>query len=162
MREDRSRGECRFQGVKCRLAVIRPEPRSIFSGKVGHRSDNVGVSMDKMAVEIGKSEERLYVFNLLQSGPFLYGFNLSCVHRKSGQRQYKSEVLHGFSMKFTLCQVQEETILLEPLEYPSDMFNVLFQVLGVNEDVVEIDNHEHVKEIGEDVIHEVLESGGHI
>ena len=42
------------------------------------------------------------------------------------------------------------------------MFNVLFQILGVNEDVIEIDDHECVKEVGEDVIHEVLESGGHI
>ena len=118
--------------------------------------------MDKMAVEIGKSKERLYVFNLPQSGPFLYGFNLSHVHRKSSQRQYKSKVLHSFSMKFTLCWVQEETVLLEPLEYLSDVFNVLFWDLGVNEDVIEIDDHEHVKEIGEDVIHEVLESGRHI
>src|ERR1700730_7279118 len=35
MQEDWSGGECGFQGVKCGLAVIRPEPRSIFSGKVG-------------------------------------------------------------------------------------------------------------------------------
>ena len=118
--------------------------------------------MDETAIEIGESEKRLYVFDPLQSGPFLYGFNLSCVHRKSSWRQYKSEVLHSFSMKFTLCWVQEETVLLEPLEYLSDVFNVLFWDLGVNEDVIEIDDHEHVKEIGEDVIHEVLESGRHI
>src|ERR1700731_1041533 len=62
-------------------------------------------------------------------------------------------------MKFTLHQVQEETVLPEPSEYLSDMFNVLFQVLRVDEDVVEVDNHECVKEVGEDVIHEVLESG---
>src|ERR1700730_16099310 len=142
MQDDRSGGEGGFQGVECGLAVIRPEPRSIFSGKAGHWSDDVGVSMDETAVEIGKSEERLYVFNLPQSGPFLYHFNLSHVHRKSGWRQYKSEVLHGFSMKFTLCWVQEETVLLEPSEYLSDVFDVLFQVLGVNEDVVKIDDHE--------------------
>src|ERR1700731_1365534 len=80
MQEDQNGGECRFQGVECRLAVIRPEPRSIFSGKAGHRSDNVGVSMDEMVVEIGESKERLYVSNLPQSGPFLYGFNFSRVH----------------------------------------------------------------------------------
>src|ERR1700730_14475195 len=30
--EDQSRGECRFQGVKHGLTVIRPEPRNVFSG----------------------------------------------------------------------------------------------------------------------------------
>ena len=118
--------------------------------------------MDEAAVEVGKPEERLYVFNLPQSGPFLYGFNFSCVHRKSGQRQYKSEVLHGFSMKFTLRWVQEETILPEPSEYLLDMFNVLFQILGVNEDVVEINHNVGIKEVRKNVIHEVLEHGRHI
>ena len=77
MGEDQSGGEHGFQGVESRLAVIRPEPRSIFSGMADHQSDNIRVSMDEMAVEIGESKERLYVFNLLQSGPFLYGFNFS-------------------------------------------------------------------------------------
>src|ERR1700731_1268754 len=158
--EDQSGGECGFQGVEHRLTVVRPEPRSIFSGEVGHRSDNIGVSMDEAVVEVGKPKERLYVFNLPWSGPFLYGINFSCVHRKSSRRQYKSEVLHSFNMKFTLCQVQEETVLPEPSEYLLDMFDLLFWVLGVDEDVVEVDDHECVKEVGEDVIHEVLESGG--
>ena len=65
-------------------------------------------------------------------------------------------------MKFTLCQVQEETVLLEPLEYLSDMFDMLFRVLGVDEDVIKVDDHERVKKVGEDVVHEVLESGRHI
>ena len=65
-------------------------------------------------------------------------------------------------MKFTLCWVQEETILLEPLEYLSDMLNMLFWILRVNEDVVEIHHNIGVKEVREDVIHEVLEHGGHV
>ena len=138
MRGSESGGESRFQGVESGLAVIRPKPRNVFSGEAGHQSDNIGVSMDKTVIEIGKSGERLYIFDLLWSGPFLYGFNFSHVHRKSSWRQYKSKVLHGFGMKFTLCQVQEETILLEPLEYLSDVLDMLFQILGVNEDVVKV------------------------
>src|SRR3984893_6624872 len=84
--EDRSRGECRFQGVEHGLTVVRPEPRSVFSGKVGHWSDYIRVSMDEAVVEVGEPEKRLYVFNLLWSWPFLYGFNFSHVHRKSGRR----------------------------------------------------------------------------
>ena len=63
-------------------------------------------------------------------------------------------------MKFTLSRVQEETVLPEPSEYLSDMFDVLFRVLGVDEDVIEVDDHERVEEVGEDVVHEVLEGGG--
>src|ERR1700730_17037468 len=84
--EDWSRGESGFQGVERGLTVIRPEPRNVLLGEAGHRSDNIGVSVDEAAVEIGESEERLYVFNLLWSRPFLYSFNFSCVHQKSGWR----------------------------------------------------------------------------
>ena len=65
-------------------------------------------------------------------------------------------------MKFTLCQVQEETILLEPLEYLSDVLDMLFQILGVNEDVVEINHNVGIKEVRKNVIYEVLEHGRHI
>jgi len=65
-------------------------------------------------------------------------------------------------MKFTLCWVQEETVLPEPLEYLSDMLDMLFWILGVNEDVVKVHHNIGVKEVGEDVVHEVLECGGHI
>ena len=86
MGEDRSGGESGFQGVERRLTVVRPELRNVLSGEAGHRSDNIGVSMDEAVVEIGEPEERLYVFNLPRSWPFLYGFNFSHVHRKSGRR----------------------------------------------------------------------------
>src|SRR6202030_3651938 len=84
--EDRSGGECRFQGGERGLTVVRPEPRNVFSGEAGHQSDYIGVSVDEVVVEIGEPKERLYVFNLLRSRPFLYGFNFSHVHRKSGWR----------------------------------------------------------------------------
>ena len=61
-------------------------------------------------------------------------------------------------MEVTLSWDQEETILPEPSEYLLDMFDMLFWVLRVDEDVIEVDNHEHVKEVREDIIHEVLES----
>ena len=65
-------------------------------------------------------------------------------------------------MKFTLSRVQEETVLPEPSEYLSDMFDMLFWVLGVDEDVIKVDDHEHVEEVREDVVHEVLKCGRHI
>ena len=86
MQEDWSGGEHGFQGVESRLAAVRPEPRNVFSGEAGHRSDNIGVSVDEAVVEIGEPEEGLYVFNLPRSQPFLYHFNLSRVHQKSSRR----------------------------------------------------------------------------
>ena len=65
-------------------------------------------------------------------------------------------------MEFTLSQVQEETILPEPSEYFLDMFDVLHWILGVDEDVIEVNYDGGVKEVREDVIHKVLEHGRHV
>ena len=40
----------------------------------------------------------------------------------------------------------------------ADMFLMICRVVGINEDVVEVDDHTHIQEITEDVIHEMLES----
>ena len=43
-----------------------------------------------------------------------------------------------------------------------DMFLMIRRVVGINEDVVEVDDHAHIQEITEDGVHETLESCGSI
>src|ERR1700728_705980 len=40
------------------------------------------------------------------------------------------------------------------------MFSVVFDVVGVDENVSEVDNDRNVSEVGEDFVHETLEGGG--
>ncbi|KXN87128.1 hypothetical protein AN958_09171 [Leucoagaricus sp. SymC.cos] len=47
----------------------------------------------------------------------------------------------------------------EPLENLANMFAVFSGVVRVDEDVVQIDRNADIKEVAEDVIHEMLESG---
>jgi hypothetical protein len=55
-----------------------------------------------------------------------------------------------------------ETVLLELPEYFTDMFSVKLNVVGVDEDVVKIDNNTNIKHVSEDVVHESLEHYGGI
>jgi len=50
-----------------------------------------------------------------------------------------------------------ETIFSESLEYFADMFSVDFNVVGVDEDVVEVDNNTNIEHVSEDVVHKSLE-----
>jgi len=47
----------------------------------------------------------------------------------------------------------------ESFQYLFDVLPVLRDVIGVNEDVVQVDYYAHVQEIGEHVVHEALECG---
>ena len=49
-----------------------------------------------------------------------------------------------------------KSVFSESAEYFSDMFLVRGDVVGVYEDVIKVDDNADVKEIGKDVIHEVL------
>jgi len=49
-----------------------------------------------------------------------------------------------------------ETIFSESPEYFVDMFSVDLNVVGIDEDVIEIDNNA-IEHVGEDVIHKYLE-----
>ena len=55
VQEDQSRRECRFQGVKSELTIIRPMPQDVLLSEAVQWSDGVRVSMDEMVVEIGKA-----------------------------------------------------------------------------------------------------------
>ena len=56
--------------------------------------------------------------------------------------------------------MEEEFVLLQDLQYPSDYLLVLFLRLGEDQDVVQIDHHDILcYEVPEDVIHHGLEGG---
>jgi hypothetical protein len=67
-------------------------------------------------------------------------------------------------MERTLGWIEKKVIFSEPTQYFSDMSDVIGEVVGLIEDhkVVEISGQPFIKDIAEDVIHEVLESGGSV
>ena len=63
-------------------------------------------------------------------------------------------------VELVLLWVEEEFVLLQDLQYPSDCLRVLFLHLGEDQDVVQIDHHNIFRyEVPEDVIHHGLEGG---
>ena len=63
-------------------------------------------------------------------------------------------------MEETLIGVGVEMMLLEASENFLDMVSVFFLRVGVDEYVVEVYQYTNIEQVAEDVLHEVLESGG--
>ena len=118
--------------------------------------------MDETPVEICKTKEGLYVFDFPRLGPFLYRLDLSGVHHESGRRQYISEVFDGVLVKGTFICTGIKSVISESSEYFADMFPMVDEIVGVDQNVVQIDENAYVQEIREDVVHETLKSGGGI
>ena len=61
-------------------------------------------------------------------------------------------------MEETLISAGIEVMLLEALENFSDMVSVFFLRVGVDEYVIKVHQYTNIKQVAEDIIHEVLES----
>ena len=70
LNEDRSGGEGLLQRIKGILTLISPSPRGGLARQPSKRNCDVRVVRDETTVEVGKSEERLYVLYLSRSWPF--------------------------------------------------------------------------------------------
>ena len=52
-----------------------------------------------------------------------------------------------------------KTIFSETLEYLPDMVTMEFWIVGVDEDIIQVDNNTDIEHVGEDIVHESLKSG---
>ena len=131
-------------------------------GKLHEGNDNVGVVVDESTVKVHKSEEGLNVLNFPWFRPIRNGLNFLCRHGESVGRETETKVLSGGGMELTLLWLGEEIVLSEASENFTDVFLMGLKVLGVYQDVIQIDNNTDIEEICEDAIDKSLESHGSI
>jgi hypothetical protein len=52
-----------------------------------------------------------------------------------------------------------ETIFSKTPEYLPDMFVMEFRIVGVDEDIIQVDNNTDIEHVREDIVHKSLKSG---
>ena len=70
-----------------------------------------------------------------------------------------TKVFDGVGVEGAFVGSSVKAIFAESSEHLSDMFMVKFFVVGIDENVIKIDDHANIKYLREDVIHESLKSG---
>ena len=84
MGEDRHGGEGVFEVLEGRATGVTEVPENTFVGEADERSDDTGVIIYTMPVEIHKAKEGLHILDLLRLRPVLYGLHLFWRHSKFG------------------------------------------------------------------------------
>ena len=162
MSEDWSRGKGLLQEVESGVTIVSEFPRSVFAGKPCERNNNVRVVVDESTVEVHESEEGLDVLHLPWFWPIRDGLNFLCRHGKSVRGKTETQVLSGSGMEFTFLWLGKEIVFSEASKDFVDVFLMGLEVLGVYQDVIQIDDNADIKEIHEDAIDKSLESCGSI
>ena len=102
----------------------------------------------------------MYVFNLAGFQPIEDSLHFVFSHAESVGHQDVSEVFHTVLVKLAFSGVCVEAMFPEPAEDFFDVLFVLRHVVGVDEDVVEVDDDTDIEEVAEDVVHETLKGRG--
>ncbi len=103
--------------------------------------------LDKPAIEVSESKEWIFVD----------GLPLPLVHKNTILTDDVAEELNRRTVEFALLQFQVEMGLSEFLEDLLLIVAMFGQVLGVYEDIIDINDHEAVEELSVHLIHKALE-----
>src|SRR5882724_9262957 len=133
------------------MALIGEVPRGTLVGKTCKQNSDFRVSKNETTIEVGKSEERLDVFDFLGFWPILDDLDLVRGHGEAFRRQHVSEVFTGSDVELTFVCMGKQSISTEPTKYFLNMSFVFGNVVGIDENVIQIydDN---------DVDHKLLKS----
>ena len=95
--------------------------------------------MNESPIEVGEAKEGLNVFNLPRFWPLLDNLDFFIGHCQTEVHQDISTELNGISVPFAFVCFGIETVFLKASEQFTDVFLVLFEIVGIDEDVIKID-----------------------
>ena len=100
--------------------------------------------MNESPIEVGEAKEGLNVFNLPRFRPLLDNLDFFVGHCQTKVHQNISEEFHRISVPFAFVCFGVETMFPKPSEQFADVFLVLFEIVGLDEDVIQIDHNAFV------------------
>ena len=93
--------------------------------------------MNEPPVEVGEAKEELNVFNLPRFWPLLDNLDFFVGYCQTEVHQDISKEFHRILVPFTFVCFGIETVFPEASEQFTDVFLVFFQIVGIDEDVIE-------------------------
>src|SRR5882724_824110 len=136
------------------MALIGEVPRGTLAGKTCKWNSDFRVSENETTIEVGESEERLDVFDFPGFQPILDDLDFVRGHGEAFGRQHVSEIFAGSDMELAFVCTSKQSISAEPAKYFLNMNFVFRNVVGIDEDVVQIYDDNDINHIRKDVVHE--------
>ena len=122
------------------MAFLCKIPCCTFPCELGEQNCDLQVVMNELPIEFGEGKEGLNVFDLPRFHPLLDNFDFFIGHCQAKVCQDISKEFYGISVPFTFIGFSEETVFPEVSEQFADVFLMLFEIVGIDKDVIEIDH----------------------
>jgi len=131
-------------------------PYSPGAGTLQYNSD-FGISINETMVEVGKTKEG---FDFPGFWPVLDDLDFVWGHGEAFLGQHVSEIFAGSGIELAFVCMGKKSISAESVEYFPKVGFVLGNVVGIDEDVVQIYDDYDINHGHENVIHKSLKCGG--
>jgi len=157
--KDRSFRKRMLESFECQLALVRPVPLHIRTSEASEGNGDVRIRKNETPIEVAKTKEGLDVLNLPRNWPAGDSGNLVRSHPETIGRQNVAEVFTGGDAEFAFWKLAIQPSSPEATKYLPDMSSVIGRIIGVDQDVVQIDDNVNVQQICEQGVKEALEGG---
>ena len=91
--------------------------------------------------------------------PLHHRLNVPGVRPRPSALHDEAQEFHRGGVKRTFLFLDEQVVLQQALDDAADMLDVLLHSPGKKQDVVQVQNDEHVQHVHQDIIHHCLEDG---
>lgn len=114
-----------------------------------------------MAVEVGESLKSLKFLDSFGNGPVVDSFHHPLVQRDTIIVDDVSKELDRGLVELALLRLKEQVEIAKSLKH-LHILAMFGQALGVYQDVIYVNQEKALKELLEDLMHEILEYGGRV
>ncbi|KAI6156661.1 hypothetical protein BKA82DRAFT_162480, partial [Pisolithus tinctorius] len=170
-REDTCNGIVRCIGLNCDWGIRHPMSQDWSRGESGLKAEESGVALfgeaprSALPSEVGERNnysEGQKCCNVCEFRPIMNGLDLISRHGQTGWGEDIAKVLNRVFVELALFWLSKEAMLAEAAEDLFYMLVVQLLIVGVDEDVIKVNNNADIEHVSEDAVNKPLESCWHI
>jgi hypothetical protein len=159
MFEDRGSDNSITKEFKSCMSLICPNSRGIFACEGCERQSDFGVIPDEAAEVIGKTQEGSDIFFGRGCRPLLHNSNFIRINANTFSIHNMTKEFDRSLEEITLLELDVVVVCFQKAEDFVDMFHMVIKGLGVDEDIIHVDQNKLANSVSKELIHSTLESG---
>ncbi len=133
-----------------------PKWKLILLNYASERGHYHAIMCNETLIKVGKFKKTLNIMNRSWGKPIHNGLDLMRIHANATFRNNILEEFHFSLTKFAFLQLNIESNFFKRVQNKSNMSFTFLLVLGKNEDVIDVTNHEIIQVFIENIIHQML------
>jgi hypothetical protein len=152
MTKDGGGGKTTLEFIESFLSLGGPHESLILPEERSNGGCNTGVTVNKATIKVGKAEEDLNILDAGGGRPLRDCSNTIWLHGDAVGGNDEAEEGDGGGVEVAFAEFTGQAVLAEPGKDLFDMRNMLFEGVGIDEDIIKVNDAEDIEEIAKTIV----------